>query len=849
MNDQRAPGTPTWPGMRLLAALFAVIALIAGVLVLEGPRPVQAQEAPDCEAIDLGTLSTEGDGEVHASGRWTTEDCDSRFLPDSDAHSYRFQLAEGDRIRIDLASDDADPYLYLLAEDGSRITDNDDGGAALDARIERDLAAGAYLVEATTVGGRGRGPADFTLSITDVAGCEPVHLGTLEPGVDLTASGSWTIDTCGARVVAEHPAYAYSFTLPQDGRVLIDLLSADGDPVLSLASSDGRFMGANDDGGGVRNSRIEQYLAAGTYLIEATTYLQRDLQPLTAHFDLVIQLVDEEARQHRFQLKIEETHAPDQVIAGVPFAVHYRAGNLGGGDLSDAGGTVVVYAVAPRVFERIPSIPATPERWQAGVSYHSGAQTASATSVATAEVTPLTVTLNEPGPSWVFVAIIAFDEADEEIAFHGIWRNLMVLSGPTFDTVTVNVDGADYTVAAEADDEGRVAFSVASVADPAAEVDVSQRAKAIYIAGVQTQLLDGIFERPAIIALNDGPLPSHVTSISVVTSPSSISLLREFRSLYTRTLAASGIGASVAGGNLITPAAVEDLTFAAAERAASQFQSVSNGWTALIEQLADGGTLTFEDAIAVHFRLHYVEAVTSPFVTAGQAVQAARASEAGWADLSVRAMLGGLSAEASCAGAPTLGDALREAGADVADAALALDSELRGVLPVHGLATDAALCAIAGIDASNTAFLRTIAIAGSDVHAMLVPQRPPEPEPALEPKPVRLWIMVRLADDGRLEHGVELADGRTIWPTRRFLDEDAEVDRWKISTVIEAEDGQAIGRIRARRLADGRVELGFRDADGNAIAPDIRYVPAELPPGVWLRSSQIEVPATTPATE
>ena len=112
-----------------------------------------------------------------------------------------------------------------------------------------------------------------------------------------------------------------------------------------------------------------------------------------------------------------------------------------------------------------------------------------------------------------------------------------------------------------------------------------------------------------------------------------------------------------------------------------------------------------------------------------------------------------------------------------------------------------------------------------------------------------LWIMVRLADDGRLEHGVLLADGRLVLPTRRFLDEDAEVDRWKISTVIEADDGQAIGRIRARRLADGRVELGFRDADGNAIAPDIRYVPAELPPGVWLRSSQIEVPATTPATE
>ena len=40
-------------------------------------------------------------------------------------------------------------------------------------------------------------------------------------------------------------------------------------------------------------------------------------------------MVDEEAEQRSFQLKVEATHAPDQVIAGVPFPVHYRVGNLG----------------------------------------------------------------------------------------------------------------------------------------------------------------------------------------------------------------------------------------------------------------------------------------------------------------------------------------------------------------------------------------------------------------------------------------------------------------------------------------------------------------------------------------
>ena len=101
---------------------------------------------------------------LEASGRWTTEDCDSRFRAGSDAHTYRFQITQGGRVRIDLTSAEGDSYLYLLAEDGSRITDNDDGAANLDARVERDLAPGVYLVEATTVGGRKRGSADFTLS-------------------------------------------------------------------------------------------------------------------------------------------------------------------------------------------------------------------------------------------------------------------------------------------------------------------------------------------------------------------------------------------------------------------------------------------------------------------------------------------------------------------------------------------------------------------------------------------------------------------------------------------------------------------------------------------------------------
>ena len=618
----RMPAFPAVFGIRLLVFACAVVALIAGVLLLEGPDTVSADH-PECEVTDLGTLGA--DGALEATGGWTTEDCDSRFRTESDAHTYQFQIAQAGRIRIDLTSAEADSYLYLLDHDGARIADNDDGGASLDARVERDLAPGVYLVEATTVGGRKRGTADFTLSVSHVAGCDAVHLGNLVSGADLTATGSWTLDTCGSRFVVEHPAYTYSFTLPQDGRVLIDLISEDGDPVLSLVSPTQGVIAANDDGGGRRNSRIERFLSAGTYLIEATTYLQRDLQPLMADFDLMIHLVDEAAEQSSFDLKVETSYTPAEVVAGEPFPVHYRIGNLGGGDLASTDGTVIAYVVGPRVFQRKNGIITSAGDWEAGVSYHSGEETASATSTVNDDVTPFEISFGRPGPSWVFTAIIAFDDDDEEIAFHGLWRNLMVLSGWTFDPVTVKVGDSDYTVSAEADDEGEVTVSVSSVADPDADVDAAARAKAIYAAGVRTQVLDGVFDREAIAEL---PTTAEAEAFDVA-NPSSSTLLKAFAGEYAA--GASGLAESLAAGEAISPVAVEDMLLSTAETAEARYASLAASWMALQERIDGGAALSFADAFALQSELAYTERIIAPAVTAGEVVEAAReANNMGW---------------------------------------------------------------------------------------------------------------------------------------------------------------------------------------------------------------------------
>ncbi len=267
-----------------MLSIFAVTLFGPGV-------STTAQETTSCQVIDLGTLATGADGSLEAEGRWTTEDCDSSFHLNSDAHDYQFTV--------------------------------DEGGGRLEARIERDLVPGVYAVEATTVGGRRQGAADFSLTISRVEGCEPQHLGALELGTDLTTMGTWTLDTCGSRFVVEHPAFGYSFEMSTGGRVRIDLRSEEGDAVLSLISPTIGVISANDDGGEYRNSRIERYLQPGSYFVEATTYWGREAQLASADFELVIHLVDEEERQESgFQLKIETSVVPDRAVAGEPFDVH-----------------------------------------------------------------------------------------------------------------------------------------------------------------------------------------------------------------------------------------------------------------------------------------------------------------------------------------------------------------------------------------------------------------------------------------------------------------------------------------------------------------------------------------------
>ncbi|MXY00212.1 MAG: hypothetical protein F4Y67_05280 [Chloroflexi bacterium] len=832
---------------RLLVALLAVAAVIA---VSPAFDAALGQDEQRCAATALGQLS-DPTAALEASGRWSTADCESELRPGSEARHFEFEVAAAGRVRIELTSESADPYLYLFDSDGNRLADDDDGGQLLNARIERELEPGTYQIEATTVGGRARGAASFALTIGFVEGCEIIPLGTLQPGTDLAASGTWSHQTCGSRIVVAHPARNYLFQIPEPGRVRVDLTSTNGDPVLSMATPEGAVIGANDDGGIGNNARIEKFLPAGAYIVEATTYSRGGLQPLAADFELFIRLIDELDRQLMPAPKVEALVVPDRVIAGEPFTVHYRVGNVGGGDLHEVAPIVQVQGYGPGstggfIRQWFYNLAVTESAWSAGSSYHTGDVTASGSSETLAGVAAQEMTLNRPGRSWVLVALFVLDEERRGVSYHSVWKHIDVIDGATFGPLRVRVDDSTFEVTAQSDADGEVTRTVTDLADREAAVGILQRRQAVFAAGVRSVLLGGIFDRPAVSRLEElrtgtVPVPGDP---DFPTGPTPDSVRAALARDYLMSVTESGLAGSHSAGLLIDPARVEGLVLVSAQNASRKYAALASSWRNLQSRLAGGAAISYAEALALLSQLRYAESVLAPLIDAGELVRSARTDDEGW-DGAVAEQLSEFAREATCFGS-VRGLAGMLALADGADpaAALDLDAELRLALPLFGYLVDNAQCAIAEIDDENDQLLSTLGI--SPFQALQLPgYRFVSTAPADEPDPHRLRILVRVHEDGRVEHAVELANGRRILPQRRFLEADSQPGAQHSSSAVQL-FGQSIGVIRSIRDAEGRILLSFLASDGAHIEPRARILPADASVGVWLRTSQIEVPPATP---
>ena len=115
---------------------------------------------------------------------------------------------------------------------------------------------------------------------------------------------------------------------------------------------------------------------------------------------------------------------------------------------------------------------------------------------------------------------------------------------------------------------------------------------------------------------------------------------------------------------------------------------------------------------------------------------------------------------------------------------------------------------------------------------------------SVEPLPdpiVRGQIVALEREDGRIEIGFQPANGLRILPPRRLFPTGATVGRWYRTGPVEYLGGE-IGRVRVRRLVDGRVELAFQPTNGEWLYPTGRYLSANnVGSPHWVKSTTIEM--------
>ena len=127
---------------------------------------------------------------------------------------------------------------------------------------------------------------------------------------------------------------------------------------------------------------------------------------------------------------------------------------------------------------------------------------------------------------------------------------------------------------------------------------------------------------------------------------------------------------------------------------------------------------------------------------------------------------------------------------------------------------------------------------------------------------VAVRIVARKVADGRVEFGLQQRQADASWgermfPTRRFFPTTATVDRWLASSPLTTSDGDVAVRIVARKVADGRIEFGLQQRQGDAswgerMFPTRRFFPTTATVDRWLASSPLTTQppqATAPAAQ
>lgn len=215
----------------------------------EGPPPADAQP------IAVGATV---DGELSES--------DGKSESDTPADAWRFEGREGQRVRIDMTSDDFDTYLELFDENRVSLDEDDDGGPeGTNSRITLTLPrTGAYIIEARAFSD---GTGAYSLTVAEVQpdrAPEPIAFG---------ASLQGEIGEGDPRDDDDRGFDAFTFSGREGQRIQAIMRSGDFDTYLQIGKADGDFIALADDDDGLMegtDSRLNFTLPEdGDYVLRA----------------------------------------------------------------------------------------------------------------------------------------------------------------------------------------------------------------------------------------------------------------------------------------------------------------------------------------------------------------------------------------------------------------------------------------------------------------------------------------------------------------------------------------------------------------------------------------------------
>ncbi len=174
----------------------------------------------------------------------------------------RYQLTgkAGQRVVIDLMSDDFDAYLRVVDGDGREFSD-DDGGSDYNSRLGYTFGSdGQIQIIASSIGGSEGGA--YTLSVA-MSAEEMVAQYEGDLRLDDTRGYDGTI----------YDVYEYDGEMGRRASFLVE--SEDFDSVVYVSNPDGSNLGRDDDGGGGTNSRLDvTFPETGTYTIYVVSFFE-----------------------------------------------------------------------------------------------------------------------------------------------------------------------------------------------------------------------------------------------------------------------------------------------------------------------------------------------------------------------------------------------------------------------------------------------------------------------------------------------------------------------------------------------------------------------------------------------